>query len=29
MTEDEAIEYFEYNTFGAYLGEYTPLTLKK
>ena len=25
MSRSEAIEYFEYNISGAYLGEYTPL----
>ena len=25
MTEEEAIEYFWYNTFGSYAGEYTPM----
>jgi len=25
MTEDEAIEYLEFNTFGAYVGEKTPI----
>lgn len=25
MSRDEAVEYFEYNISGAYLGEYTPL----
>ena len=25
MSRNEAIEYFEYNISGAYLGEYTPL----
>ena len=25
MTREEAVEYFEFNISGAYLGEYTPL----
>ena len=25
MSRDEAVEYFEYNISGAYLGEHTPL----
>ena len=25
MTEDDAIEHAEYNTFNAYVGEYTPI----
>lgn len=25
MTEEEAVEYAEYNTFGAYIGDKTPL----
>ena len=25
MTEDEAIEYFDYNVLGAYMGENTPM----
>lgn len=25
MTEDEALEYLEYNVYGAYMGEHTPL----
>ena len=25
MTEDEAVEYFEFNILGAYLGENTPI----
>ena len=25
MTEEDAIEYAEYNTFNAYVGEYTPI----
>jgi len=25
MTEDEAIEYFEYNVFCAYVGDHTPI----
>lgn len=32
MTEDEAIEYFEYNILGAYVGDRTPIyvnTIKK
>jgi len=31
MTEEEAIDYFEFNTIGAWMGEGTPLfaTLKK
>ena len=27
MSEDEAEEYFEFNTAGAYMGKYTPLFL--
>ena len=29
MTEDEAIEYFEFNILGAYMGEKTPVYIKK
>lgn len=29
MEEDEAIEYFEFNTIGAWFGEATPCFLKK
>lgn len=25
MTEEEAVEYAEYNTFGAYIGDNTPI----
>ncbi|QST02456.1 hypothetical protein IMZ31_23695 (plasmid) [Pontibacillus sp. ALD_SL1] len=25
MTEEEAVEHFEYNILGAYLGEHTPI----
>lgn len=25
MDEEEAVEYAEYNTFSAYVGEYTPI----
>ena len=25
MTEEDAIEHAEYNTFNAYVGEYTPI----
>ncbi len=28
MTEQEAIEWFEYNTLGAYVGKYTPRFIK-
>ncbi len=28
MTLDQIIEYFEYNTLGAYVGEYTPRFIK-
>jgi len=28
MTEDEAVEYFEFNIFGAYVGEKTPVYIK-
>lgn len=28
MTREEAEEYFEYNTLGAYVGEYTPRFIK-
>ena len=27
MTEEEAIEYFDYNTLGAWMGEHTPVFL--
>jgi len=29
MSEDDAYEYFEYNTQGAYVGEHTPVFLYK
>ena len=29
MTEDEAVEYFEFNVLGAYVGEQTPVYIKK
>jgi hypothetical protein len=29
MTEDEAVEYFEFNILGAYVGEKTPVYIKK
>ena len=25
MTEEEAVEYFDYNILGSYVGEYTPV----
>lgn len=28
MTRDEAQDYFEFNTLGAYVGEYTPRFIK-
>lgn len=28
MTEEEAVEYFEYNIIGAYVGETTPMFLE-
>lgn len=28
MTEEEAIEYFEYNILGSYMGENTPVFLE-
>jgi hypothetical protein len=28
MTEEEAVEYYEYNILGAYMGEGTPLYLE-
>lgn len=28
MTEDEAIEYLEYNTIGAWVGEQTPVVVR-
>ena len=28
MTEDEAVEYFEFNILGAYMGERTPVYIK-
>ena len=28
MTIDDAIEYLEYNTFSAYVGEYTPIFIE-
>jgi hypothetical protein len=29
MSEEEAVEYFEYNTQGAFVGEHTPVFLYK
>jgi len=29
MTEEEAIEYFDFNIIGAYVGERTPIYIKK
>ena len=29
MNEDEAIEYFDYNVVGAYMGEHTPTFITK
>lgn len=29
MSEEDAIEFMEYNVAGAYLGEYTPVLLRK
>ena len=29
MTQDEAMEYFDFNILGAYVGEYTPIYLNK
>ncbi len=29
MSEDEAIEYFEYNVAGAYVGEHTPSFIER
>jgi len=29
MTDDEAIEYFEFNITGSYVGEQTPLWIEK
>lgn len=29
MDYDEAMEYLEYNTFSAYVGEYTPVYINK
>lgn len=29
MTEEEAVEYFEFNILGAYVGERTPIFVKK
>ena len=28
MTQQEALEWFEFNTLGAYVGEYTPRFIK-
>ena len=28
MSEEEAIEFFEFNVVGAYVGEYTPIYLR-
>ena len=29
MTYEEAIEYFDYNILGAWMGEYTPVYIRK
>ena len=29
MTDEEAMEYFSYNTLGAYMGEHTPMFLTR
>ena len=29
MTEDEALEYFDFNIIGAWVGEHTPVYLEK
>ena len=29
MTEEEAVEYFDFNIIGAYVGERTPVYIKK
>lgn len=29
MTEEEAIDYMEYNVVGSYVGEYTPIFIKE
>ena len=29
MTEEEAVEYFDFNIIGAYVGERTPIYIKK
>ena len=29
MTEDEAVEYFEFNQIGAYVGKHTPVFIHK
>lgn len=29
MTEEDALEYLEYNVYGAYVGEQTPLFLER
>jgi len=28
MEEEEALEYLEFNVFGAYVGEYTPIHIE-
>ena len=28
MSEEEAVEYFEYNTLGSYMGENTPVFVR-
>jgi len=29
MTQEDAVEYFEFNVIGAYVGEHTPIFLKR
>jgi hypothetical protein len=29
MTHDEAVEYFDFNVLGSYVGEYTPTFIEK
>jgi hypothetical protein len=29
MTYEEAMEYFDYNILGAWMGEYTPVYIRK
>ena len=29
MTQEEAMEYFDFNVLGAYMGEYTPAFIEK